>query len=139
MAVGRSVTRTHPAARGRKSNLAGNMTHWCGALTAVAIVSIATAPLAFAHEGHVHKTMGTVATVHEHHLEVKDTKGVVTTHVLDDTTKIVRGKVTMKLAEMKVGDRVVVSTLESKDKSGKVTKRVTEVQLGVAATTAAKK
>jgi hypothetical protein len=34
-----------------------------------------------------------------------------------------------------VGDRVVVTTIESKDKAGKVRKTVTQVGIGLAATT----
>lgn len=102
----------------------------------LSLAALLIAPAAvWAHEGHVHKTMGTVTMVHELHVEVKDLKGVLSQYTLDDKTKIRRGKTALKLADIKVGDRVVVSTLESKDKAtGKVTKRVTEVQLGAAST-----
>ena len=101
---------------------------------------IAAPIVVLAHEGHVHKTMGTVTTIHENHVEVKDVKGVVTMHELNAKTKIRRGRAVLKIADIKVGDRVVVSTLESKDKAtGKVVKNVTEVQVGAVAATAKKK
>ena len=43
-----------------------------------------------AHEGHDHKTQGTVSAIHENHLEVKDAKGKLTTFALEPTTKIRR-------------------------------------------------
>ena len=95
--------------------------------------------IALAHEGHAHKTMGTVTMVHENHVEVRDVKGVVTTHLLDAKTKIKRGKAAVTLADIKVGDRVVVSTIESKDKAGNVVKTVTQVDVGTAATPTTKK
>jgi hypothetical protein len=96
-------------------------------------------PLALAHEGHAHKVMGTVATIHENHLEVKDKDGKITMHALDAKTKIRRGKAVAKLADIKVGDRVVVSYVQSKDKAGKAVVTVTQVDLGTAVPTAAKK
>ena len=107
------------------------MTRWSVYLVAAGLV-LAAAPIAHAHEGHAHKVMGTVATIHENHLEVKDKDGKITTHQLDGKTKIRRGKAIAKLADIKVGDRVVVTTLESKDKAGKVVKTVTQVDLGAA-------
>ena len=96
--------------------------------------------VALAHEGHAHKVMGTVSMVHENHVEVKDAKGKTTTVALDAKTKIRRGKAVAALADIKVGDRVVVTTLETKDKAGKAVVTVTQVELGVpvAATTTKK-
>ena len=103
-------------------------------LIAAFAVAVVTSP-ALAHEGHAHKVMGTVTTVHENHLEVKDVKGVVTTHTLDAKTKVRRDKTVLKMADIKAGDRVVVTYIESKDKAtGKKIVTVTEVQLGAAAT-----
>lgn len=96
---------------------------------------LAAAPLALAHPGHNHKLMGVVATVHDNHLEVKDTKGKATTFTLDAKTKIRRGKTILKAADIKAGDRVVVLSQEVKDKAtGKSTVTVLEVQVGVATT-----
>jgi hypothetical protein len=88
--------------------------------------------LAVAHPGHSHKLMGVVATIHENHLEVKDTKGQATTFTLDEKTRVRRGKAILKTADIKVGDRVIVVYSETKDKAGKSIVTVTEVQLGAA-------
>ena len=91
---------------------------------------------ALAHEGHTHKLMGVVSTIHENHLEVKDLKGKTSTFTLDGKTKVKRGTAILKIADIKSGDRVVVLSRETKDKAtGKVTVNVLEVQLGAAATT----
>lgn len=92
--------------------------------------------LGAAHEGHAHKTMGVVTMVHENHLEVKDAKGKATTFTLDAKTRVRRAKTILKAGDIKVGDRVVVVTLETKNKAtGKSTIAVTEVQLGAARAT----
>lgn len=101
------------------------------------VISVPAAVLN-AHEGHPHKVMGIVTTIHENHLEVKDAKGVVTRHLLDVRTKVKRGKTALRATDIKVGDRVVVASVESKDLAGKKVVRVTEVQLGTAAATARK-
>jgi hypothetical protein len=90
--------------------------------------------LLWAHPGHAHKTMGVVATIHENHLEVKDTQGKTVTFTLDAKTRIRRGKTVLKPADIKAGDRVVVLSTESKDKAGSAVVTVTEVQLGTATT-----
>jgi hypothetical protein len=72
-----------------------------------------------AHEGHVHKVMGTVATRHENHLEVKRTDGKMSTITLNDKTKIRRGAAKVKIDDIRDGERVVVSATETKGKDGK--------------------
>jgi hypothetical protein len=103
-------------------------------LTVAAV--LAGAPLALAHEGHNHKLMGVVSVVHDNHLEVKDAKGKASTFTLDAKTRIRRGKTILKAADIKTGDRVVVLSRETKDKTtGKSTFAVLEVQLGAAVAT----
>lgn len=97
------------------------------ASTAVLLVMM-MAPLG-AHEGHAHKTMGVVSMIHENHLEVTDLKDQKKTFVLDESTKITRGKTRVRLAEIKVGDRVVVAYQQVKDKAGKVTEVVKTVDV----------
>ena len=89
---------------------------------------LALVSVAVAHEGH--QTMGTVAAIHDTHLEVKATNGKTSTFTLDDKTKVLRGKVAMKLADLKVGDRVVVTATDMKGKDGKVMLMATEVRVG---------
>ena len=89
-----------------------------------------------AHEGHAHKVMGTVTTVHDNQIEVKDKDGKLTTHTVDAKTKIKRGKSVAALSEIKTGDRVVVTFVQSKDKAGKQIVTVTQVDVGVTPVTA---
>jgi hypothetical protein len=87
-------------------------------------------PLA-AHEGHAHKTMGVVSMIHENHLEVTDLKDKKATFTLDARTKVLRGKTPLRAADIKVGERVVVTYQQTKDKAGKVTTVVKQVQVGI--------
>jgi len=57
---------------------------------------------------------------------------------LNEKTKILRGKATVKVEELKPGERVVVTATETKGKDGKATLVATEVRLGAADTTASK-
>jgi len=66
-------------------------------------------PFVSAHEGHDHKIMGTLSAVHENSVDVKATDGKQSTITLNDKTKIIRGTTAVKLAELKAGDRVVVT------------------------------
>jgi hypothetical protein len=100
-------------------------------LVAAALAALLLAPVSIAaHAGHAHKIMGTVSVIHENHLEVKDAKGKTVSVTLNDKTKIRRAKAVAKLGDLKVGDRVVVTTIETKDKAGKAVVTVTEVQIG---------
>jgi hypothetical protein len=85
-----------------------------------------------AHEGHGHKVMGTVATRHENHLEVRATDGKASMITLSEKTKILRGKDKVTRDDIKPGERVVVTATETKDKDGKATMIATEVRLGAA-------
>lgn len=82
-----------------------------------------------AHEGHAHKVMGTVTTLHRNHLEVKATDGKSSTIRLNAKTKILRGKAKATAEEIKPGERVVVTATETKGKDGKTTMIASEVRL----------
>jgi hypothetical protein len=86
------------------------------------------------HEGHPHKAMGVVSMIHDTHLEVTDVKDQKKTFTLDAKTKIWRGRTALRPADIKVGERVVVTYVQSKDKTGQVTETVKMVQLGVTPT-----
>ena len=75
---------------------------------AVALVC-AMAPFVSAHEGHDHKIMGTIAAISDTSVEVKATDGKLSTVTLNDRTKILRGTTALKVADLKTGDRVVVT------------------------------
>jgi hypothetical protein len=71
-----------------------------------------------AHEGHDHKIMGTVTMAAADHVMLKDRDGKdVTVHVTQDTK--VKSKPAMKVEEIKVGTRVVITASQEKDKSFK--------------------
>lgn len=106
------------------------MTHRMLFSFAAAILFATAAASIAAHPGHAHKVLGVVSVIHENHLEVKDADGKTTTFTLTDKTRIRRGKTVVKAADIKAGDRVVVVAEESKDKAGKTTMNVVEVQLG---------
>lgn len=107
------------------------------ALLAV-MIGIMFAPLIAAHEGHDHKVMGTVAAIHENHLEVKAADAKMSAITLNEKTNILRGKTKLTSADIKVGNRVVVVATENKDKDGKTTLVAKEVRLGTAAASARK-
>jgi hypothetical protein len=105
----------------------------------VALVAALAIPrYVLAHEGHAHKVMGTVSTLHENHLEVKATDGKTSTITLNEKTTILRGKANVKVEDIKPGERVVVTATETKGKDGKTTMIATEVRVGAANTAASK-
>ena len=95
----------------------------------IAAMVLTITPTLGAHEGHAHKTMGVVSVIHENHLEVTDLKEQKKTFALDTATKITRGKTRLRAEEIKVGERVVVTYNQVKNKDGKVAEVVTTVQL----------
>lgn len=79
----------------------------------------------FAHEGHVHRVMGTVAVIDLAHVEIDTKAGTKESFLLTKGTRYVRGKRPGAAMGVKVGERAVVSVIE---KDGK--KVVTELRLG---------
>jgi hypothetical protein len=68
---------------------------------------------AVAHEGHVHKALGTVATIESKQIIVKTTDGKMLTVLLDaKSTTITRGKLKLDASALKVGERVSVDYTE---------------------------
>lgn len=95
-------------------------------LTTFALFIAATAaPSAFAHEGHAHKVMGTVAAISGEQIEVTNTEGKRETHPLTKQTVFMKGKVMATAKDVSVGTRVVLSVVE---KDGK--KSVSMVMIG---------
>lgn len=106
------------------------MTNRRSVLSLIFGVALMLGPVVAAHEGHDHKVMGTVSMIHENHLEVKDKDGKTVTVTLNEKTKILRGKQKATKAEIKEGERIVV-TYVSKEK----TFVAREVRLGAKAAT----
>jgi hypothetical protein len=99
----------------------------------VALVAALAIPgYALAHEGHLHRVMGTVALRHENHLEVKAADGKMSAITLNEKTRILRGKAKVNADAIKPGERVVVRGTEAKGKDGKPILVATEIRLGPA-------
>lgn len=96
------------------------------------IAALASPAVSWAHEGHSEKVMGTVSSVDGNTVMVKTTAGKTVMVMLDAKTKITRGKTTLKVADLKVGDRVVAQGPEEKEMI-----MATSVQLGAASSTGA--
>ena len=84
--------------------------------TMVLLLALALAtPVALsAHEGHVHKVLGTVTTHGQQRLEIKTQDGKVVAVTLDAKTTVARGTKALTESDVKVGDRVVVDVGDGK-------------------------
>jgi hypothetical protein len=70
--------------------------------------------IAMAHEGHLHKALGTVSAVDGSHVTIKKTDGKTLVVMLDKQTTVTRGKDKLDVAALKVGARVSVDYMEDK-------------------------
>lgn len=95
-------------------------------IAAVLVAAFGIAGLATAHEGHGHKVMGKVVAVDDKRIEVEGKDGKKVTGLLGPKTMFMNGKVMAVLADVRVGQRVVVTMVEENEKMN-----VTEVLLGV--------
>ena len=86
------------------------------ALLALGTTIHGSGAVALAHEGHEHKVMGTVTMAAADHLMLKDKNGIDVTVKVTKATKI-KSKSNLKMEDLKPGTRVVVTTVEEKDKS----------------------
>jgi hypothetical protein len=103
------------------------------ALIALFTLAIASGSVVLAHEGHEHKVMGTITMAAADHVMVKTTDGKdVMIHVTKDT-KVTRDKLAMKVQDIKVGTRVVVTAVTEKDQT-----KAKQIQVGAEAKPAAK-
>ncbi len=101
---------------------------------AVLFAALAISAYVHAHEGHPHKVMGTVATRHDSHVEIKATDGKTVTITLNEKTKILRGTTKATADDIKPGERVVVTATETKGKDGKTMMIASELRLPEAVT-----
>jgi hypothetical protein len=85
-------------------------TNW---IVALALTAALVFPVvALAHEGHVHKALGTIATINGEHVEIKTTDGKNLTVMLDKKTTVTRGKEKLDATALKVGERISVDYME---------------------------
>lgn len=87
--------------------------------TAAAVMTIALGGVAIAHPGHEHKIMGTVTMAAADHVMLKDKDGKDATVSIDKDTKFLRAKKAMKVSDLKVGMRIVITAVtdDNDDKS----------------------
>lgn len=97
---------------------------------ALLVMAFVFSPIVLAHEGHLHRLMGTVAAVHGERLQIKATTGKVSEVVLNGKTKILRGTTAQSTGDIKPGDRIVVMMTETKDQEGKALLTAKEIRLG---------
>jgi hypothetical protein len=101
----------------------------------ILLLTLALSPAArvLAHEGHEHKFMGTVSAVHKNRLEVKATDGKTSMVTMDEKTRVVRGSATLSADAIKVGERVVVTAVQTTNVDGKAVLVAKQVQLAAVA------
>lgn len=89
------------------------------AIMAAAVTTLALGGVASAHPGHEHKIMGTVTMAAPDHVMLKDKDGKDATVSINRDTKFLRAKKAMKVSDVKVGMRIVVTAVtdDNDDKS----------------------
>jgi stress response protein YsnF len=85
-------------------------------------VAVASPVAARAHDGHVHRIMGTVTARDAKHLAVKTPSGEVLSIAITDKTTALRNKKKVDLKEVQIGRRVVVDIGNGEDplKAGEI-------------------
>jgi hypothetical protein len=83
-------------------------------MVVVACMALLAPAVTRAHEGHLHKALGTVSSIDGPHVVVRTTDGKSLTVMLDKETTITRGKEKLDAAALKVGERVSVDYMEEK-------------------------
>jgi hypothetical protein len=84
-------------------------------IVAALMVAVMALPLvARAHEGHMHKALGTITGVQAERVEIKTTDGKALTVVIDKKTAITRGTEKLDATALKVGERLSVDYMEQK-------------------------
>ena len=68
-----------------------------------------------AHDGHDHKVMGTITMAMADHVMLKTTDGKDVTIQVTKDTKVTRNRQPMKVEDIAVGTRVVVTASSEKD------------------------
>ncbi len=74
----------------------------------IGVLGLGLASVVRAHEGHAHSVMGTVLKVSPGQVEIQTKDGKTETVVLTHKTAVTRDKAPAKLADVAVGDRVVI-------------------------------
>jgi hypothetical protein len=101
-------------------------------LTALVLL-LTLQPLASAHVGPHQRIMGTITGIREGRLEVKVNNGKTSTISLDAATKMLRGTRAITRADLREGERVVVTLRHAKDTAGRDVMIAEEVRVAAAA------
>lgn len=92
----------------------------------LAMMAALVAPAAlWAHAGHAHKVLGTVAAVTDAQLDVKTTDGKTVALTLDAKTVYRQGKVRTDAKMLKLGERVVIEAEQAEGAKLMTAKTVT--------------
>ena len=102
-------------------------------IAVVVCAAVLMPSLVRAHEGHLHKALGTVSSINGQHVVVKTTDGKSLTVMLDKDTTVTRGKDKLDANALKVGERVSVDYMEEKGMN-----MAHAIKLATASTTAKK-
>ena len=86
--------------------------NWTIAVVMTALLALPV--VAGAHEGHMHKALGTIASINADKVEIKTTEGKTLTVVIGQKTAITRGKEKLDPTALKVGERLSVDYMEQK-------------------------
>ena len=84
-------------------------------LTSALALAVLAPVAAWAHGGHTHNALGTVASIQGNHVAVKTTDGKTVTVMLDAKTTVTRGRTKLDATALKVGERVSVDYMQEKD------------------------
>ena len=87
--------------------------NWIVAAITVALLALPVVVVR-AHEGHMHKALGTIAGINAERVEIKTTEGKTLTLVIDKKTAITRGKEKLDATALKIGERLSVDYMEQK-------------------------
>jgi hypothetical protein len=84
--------------------------HW---IVAIVLTAALVVPAVLrAHGGHLHKALGTIASIQGEHVQIKTTDGKTVMVMLDKKTTVTRGKEKLDATALKVGERVSVDYME---------------------------
>ena len=102
------------------------------AFLVLTVLALGSGRQVLAHEGHDHKVMGTVTMAAADHVMLKDKDGKDVTIQVTKDTKI-KAKQAIKVEDIKVGTRVVITVVTEKEKM-----TAKEIQVGTDAKAEAK-
>lgn len=88
------------------------MRNWIAGV--VLVIAFACPLVGEAHDGHVHKALGTITSVQGDKVDIKTNDGKPLTVVLDKKTVVTRGKDKLDATALKAGERVSVEYMEEK-------------------------